>query len=189
MPTQIAHIYVTIRGIEANPSAAAGDDSPDWQGLAPKLVNQPAQIDLLAPSGDPPVQDEFDDVTVPADAYRQIRLRLAPDQPDATNSVLQANTCGSVGFNCIVTPDGAMRPLAINNGSSEIYISSQQIEGGFVRVLPETTTTLRIEFIAQSSLFIRPDDLTQEPSEGTAQFVPIFSVESQTENESADSNP
>jgi hypothetical protein len=188
-PTRIAHIYLTIRGIEANPSAVAAGDSPDWQELAPQLVKQPAQIDLLAPSSDSPLQDAFDDVTVPADAYHQLRLRLTPDLPDATNSVLQANACGSVGFNCIATSDGAIRPLALSSGSSEIYISSQQIAGGFVRVPPETTTTLRIEFNAQSSVFTRMNGLTQEPSEDTVQLVPIFSVESQTENESAASNP
>jgi Domain of unknown function (DUF4382) len=187
---RIAHIYVNIRGIEANSNASADDASPDWQELAPQLIKQPAQIDLLAPSGDSPVQDAFDDVTVPANAYRQIRLRLTPNQPDGTNSVLQANSCGNVGFNCMVTSDSAIRPLALSSDGSEIYISSQQIAGGFVRVLPETTTTLRIEFNAQSSVFTWMNGLTQEPSDNTVQLVPIFSVESQTaEQTSAGANP
>jgi Domain of unknown function (DUF4382) len=188
-PTRIAHIYVTIKGIEANPSATAADDSPDWQELAPRLVKQPAQIDLLAPRADSPEPDAFDDASVPADAYQQIRLRLMDNQPDATNSVVQANSCGNVGFSCIVTSDGAIRSLALDSGNSQIHISTQQITGGFVRVLPETTTTLRIEFNPQSSVFVRTDGLTQESSENTVQLVPSFSVESQTANEPAGPNP
>ncbi|MFZ3381611.1 MAG: hypothetical protein WA193_18395, partial [Candidatus Acidiferrales bacterium] len=49
---RIEHIYVTIRGIDVNPSATAADESADWQELAPQLVTRPVQIDLLAPSGD-----------------------------------------------------------------------------------------------------------------------------------------
>ena len=82
---RINHIYLTIRGIEANPSASAADDSPDWQELAPQLVTQPVQLDLLAPSGDSHALDTLEYVAVPADAYRQIRLRLAPNQPDSSD--------------------------------------------------------------------------------------------------------
>ena len=161
---RVEHIFVTIQGIEASPNPAAADDPSDWRELAPQLVAQPMQFDLLATNGDssPPVA--FEDVAVPADAYRQIRLHLTPNQPEGTSSALQANSCGNVGFNCIVTSDGDVRPLALNNGSSQIRISSQQIAGGFVRVLPETTTTLKIEFKPQSSLFVRTDAITQEPS-------------------------
>lgn len=188
--TRVEHIFVTLRGIEANPRPTAADDSPDWQELAPKLANHPAQIDLLAPSGDSPAPDAFDDASVPADAYRQIRLRLTPNQPDGPDSALQANACGNVGFHCIVTSDGAIRPLALNNGSSEIRISSQQIAGGFVRVLPETTTALRIEFNPQLSVFTRTGGLTQEPAQDAVQLVPSFSVESQTADQtSAAANP
>lgn len=189
-PARVEHIFVTIRGIEANSSPTAAADSPDWQELAPQLANQPAQVDLLAPNADSPAPDTFYDASVPADAYRQIRLRLTPNQPDGTISVLQTNSCGNVGFNCVVTSDGGIRPLALPNGNSEIHISSQQIAGGFVRVLPETTTTLRIEFNPQSSVFTRMNGLTEEPSEDRVQLVPIFGVESQIADQtSAQANP
>src|SRR5271156_4587428 len=32
-PTSIQHIFVTLRGIEATPSAIPDDDSPNWQEL------------------------------------------------------------------------------------------------------------------------------------------------------------
>src|SRR5277367_853908 len=31
---RIQHVFVTLRGIDANPSATADEDSPDWQELA-----------------------------------------------------------------------------------------------------------------------------------------------------------
>src|SRR5271154_4572783 len=45
---RIQHIFVTLRGIEANPSATADEDSLDWQELAPNLAKEPIQLDLLA---------------------------------------------------------------------------------------------------------------------------------------------
>ena len=40
------HVYVTIRSVQANMSAAADDNSPGWQELAPQLSPAPIQIDL-----------------------------------------------------------------------------------------------------------------------------------------------
>jgi Domain of unknown function (DUF4382) len=188
-PIRVEHIFVTIRGIEANPSATAADDSPGWQELAPKLLPQPMQFDLLANNRDSSASVAFEDAAVRADAYRQIRLRLTPNQPYGTNSILQANSCGSVGFNCLVSSDGAVRPLALQSGSSQIHISSEQIAEGFVRVLPETTTTLTIEFNPRLSVFFHTDGLSQEPSDSAVQLVPSFIVESQTANESATGGP
>jgi hypothetical protein len=189
-PPRVEHIFVTFQGIEANLSPAAADDSSDWHELAPKLVVQPMQFDLLATNGDPSAPIVFEDAAVPADAYRQIRLRLTSNQPDGTTSVLQANSCGNVGFNCIVTGDGAVRPLALDDGSSQVYISSQGIAGGFVRILPEKTTTLRIEFNPQLSLFIRTNGMEEGSSDQIVRLVPIFTVESQTADQtSAAANP
>jgi hypothetical protein len=174
---RIEHIYVTIRGIDVNPSATAADESPDWQELAPQLVTQPVQIDLLAPSGDSRALDTLEHVAVPADAYRQIRLRLAPDQPDSSDSIPQQNLCGSVGSNCIVTSDERVRPVVLDSGLTQIHISSDYIAGGFFRVLPEARVALEIEFNPQSSLFIFADEAVR--------LVPVFSVNTRSAGESA----
>jgi Domain of unknown function (DUF4382) len=176
---RIQHIFVTIQGIEANPNATADEQSPDWQELAPKLVTRPMQVDLLATSGHSDGLDTLEDVAVPADAYRQVRLRLAPNQPSNGNSVLQENSCGSLGLNCLMTSDGGVRALVLDNGLSQIQVSSDHITGGWFRIFPETTVKLKIEFNPQSSLFIRADEAVR--------FVPVFTVESQTPGESADS--
>jgi hypothetical protein len=174
-PVRIQHIFLTLRGIEANPSATADEESPDWQELAPKLVNQPVQLDLLASSSDSHAPGTFEDVAVPADAYRQIRLRLSPNQPSASDS-LQENSCGSVGLNCVVTSDDVIRPLVLDSALPQIQVSSDHIADGFFRVLPDTTVNLKIEFNPQSSLFI--------PTNEAVRLVAVFRVDSQAPGES-----
>jgi hypothetical protein len=177
--SNIQHVFVTLRGIEANPDASADENSPDWQELAPKLATQPMQLDLLARSADSCAANISERVTVPADAYRQIRLRLLPNQADTTDSVLQQNSCGSASFNCVVTSDGNIRPLALDSELPEISVSSAHITGGFFRIFPNAPVNLKIEFNPQSSQFVRADESTR--------LMPAFTVDSQTPCESADS--
>ena len=176
--SNIQHVFVTVRGVEANPDAAADENSPDWQELAPKLAKQPVQLDLLARSADSCAANISERVTVPADTYRQIRLRLSPNQTDATESVLQQNSCGSAGLNCVVTSDGNIRPLVLSSESSQISVSSGQIAGGFFRIFPDSPVNLKIEFNPQSSQFL--------PADESVRLVPAFTVDSQTPCESAD---
>lgn len=173
---RIQHIFVTLRGIEANPNATADEKSPDWQELAPELVTQPKQMDLLASGGNSDGLNTLEDAAIPADAYRQVRLRLSPNQPSTSDSMLQESSCGSLGFNCLVTSDGGVRPLVLDSGLSQIQVSSDHITGGFFRILPETNVNLRIEFNPQSSLLITTDEAVR--------FVPVFTVESETPGES-----
>ena len=143
-PARIQHIFVTLRGIEANPSANADEGSPDWQELAPKLATHLAQVDLLAPGGDSCEAETFEDAAVPADAYHQIRLRLAPNLPELPGeSVLEENSCGTAGLNCMVTSDGSVRPLVLDSKASQIQILPEQIADGFFRILPDTSIGLQ----------------------------------------------
>jgi hypothetical protein len=176
--TTIQHVFVTLQGVEATPSAIPNDESPNWRELAPQLATQPQQLDLLAHNSDSSDQNQssFADVAVPADAYYQIRLRLAPNQPATDESVPEENACGSVGFNCVVTADRAIRPLALDNSSSQFLIPAGHISGGFFRVLPDTAVNLKIEFNPQTSLFV----LAQE----AVRLLPAFTVDPQTSSES-----
>jgi hypothetical protein len=175
----IQHIFVTLRGIEATPSVIPNDDSPDWRELAPQLATQPEQLDLLAHNDDScgRNQNTFADVAIPAEAYRQIRLRLAPNQPATDEPVPEENACGSAGFNCVVTSDDEIRPLLLDGPSSQFQISSDHISGGFFRVLPDSAVNLTIEFNPQSSLFF--------PAGQAVRLLPAFNVEPQASCESA----
>jgi hypothetical protein len=175
--SRIRHVFLTLRGIEANPSAAADDESPDWQELAPKLAAQPVQVDLFAAGGDSCEAGGFETASVRADAYRQIRLRLAPNETDSTVPILEQNSCGSVGFNCIVTSDGDIRPLVLARDALEIQVTPEHIAGGLFRIVSGASVNLEIEFDPKASQFI--------PTEGVVQMVPVFSVDSQARCENA----
>jgi hypothetical protein len=176
--SSIQHVFVTLRGVEANPDAAADENSPDWQELAPSLAKQPVQLDLLAHTADSCQANISERVSVPADTYRQVRLRLSPNQPDTTDALLQQNSCGSAGFNCVVTSDGNIRPLVLASESSQIPVSTDHIAGGFLRIFPGTPVNLKIEFNPQSSQFI--------PSDEAVRLVPAFTVDSPKPCESTD---
>jgi Domain of unknown function (DUF4382) len=179
-PSTVQHIFVTLRGIEATPSAIPNDDSPDWRELAPHLATQPQQLDLLALCADSCDQNQnqntFAEVAVPADAYRQIRLRLSPNQPSTDEPLPEENACGSVGFNCVITADGGIRPLVPDSLSSQFQISSGHISGGFFRVLPDAAINLKIEFNPQSSQVF--------PAQESVRLLPAFTVELQDTPES-----
>jgi len=173
---RIQHVFVTLRGIDANPSATADENSPDWQELAPALAKHPVQIDLLARTGDSCESNISARVTVPADAYRQLRLRLSSNQPDTTDPLLEQNFCGSAAFNCVVTSDGNIKPLVLDRDLSQIQISSPQITSGSFRILPNSPLNLKIEFNPQSSHFI--------PIDAAVQLVPVFTAAAQSPCES-----
>jgi len=167
-PGSLQHIFVSLRGIEAHPSTIADDDSPEWQELASKLAQQPVQMDLMARTAGSCASDWFGEGTVPAGVYRQIRLRLVPNRPGTSEPLPRENACGSVGFNCIVTPDGSIRPLAVDGAAPELRIASEHIAGGFFHVLPDAGIDLAIEFNAYASLLL--------PAGNAVRVVPAFSA-------------
>ncbi len=167
-PSSIQHIFVSLRSVAAHPSAVADEDSSDWQELAPKLAQQPVQVDLMTRSADSCAPGLFGEAAVPAGTYRQVRLRLLPNQPATGEPVPEENACGSVGFNCIVTTDGSTRPLALDGAAPELRIASDRIVGGFFLVLPDVGMDLIIEFNAYASLALRAGD--------SVQLVPMFTA-------------
>jgi Domain of unknown function (DUF4382) len=174
--SSIQHVFVTLRGIDANSSATADENSPDWQELAPNLAKDPVQLDLLARTGDSCEPNISARVSVPADTYRQLRLRLSSNQPDTTDSLLQQNSCGSAAFNCVVTSDGNIKPLVLDRDLSEIQVPSAQITTGLFRILPDSPLNLKIEFNPQSSHFI--------PTDAAVRLIPVFTADVQSPCES-----
>jgi hypothetical protein len=169
----LQHIFVTLRGIDAHPSALATEDSPDWQKLAPELENQPVQIDLMAsPSLDAKAcaRGWIARASVRADMYRQVRLRLLSNQPASDEPVPQHNNCAGAGFNCVVAKNGQTYPLALENDGHELRIASDRIAGGSFNVLPDTEIQISIAFNPFASLAV--------PAGDAVQIAPIFSMDS-----------
>ncbi len=121
----VQHVFVSLRGVEAHPSLTADDGSPDWQESAPKLAERPLQVDLMAQSPGSCEGSSFAEAAVPADAYRQVRLRLVPNQPATSEPIPRENACGRVGFNCVVTANASERPLVLDGGAPELRIASE----------------------------------------------------------------
>jgi hypothetical protein len=180
-PTSVQHIFVTFRGIEANPSAMADDDPPGWQELAPKLATEPIQFDLLAHNVDSCESNVLGDVAVPADTYRQIRLRLSTSLAETNEPIPQENHCSGVGLNCIVKTDGATRALLLSSQLLQVSIPPDQITGGSFQVLSGLAANVTIEFSPSSSLVF--------PADGDVRLVPVFTVDSKSSCESARSDP
>lgn len=195
LPYNVQHIFVTLRGIEAHPDMVADEDSPAWQELAPEWTAHPVQLDLLAPSaplgpsvplaltGDSRSLDApagtIAPAMVPADEYRQLRLRLLTRNPSPDDPPPESNACGDVGWNCIVFADRSARPLEFagvpaRSGplgfgpASESHIPLEHRAAGVFRVLPGEVIQLSIEFDAASSVYFA--------SNAAVRLFPVFRV-------------
>jgi hypothetical protein len=190
-PSNVQHIFVTLRGIEAHPDMVADTDSPDWQELAPNLLAHPVQLDLLAPltplaplttigdSGSMGLPAGVLPATVPADEYRQLRLRLLPRNSSPDDLIPESNACGDVGWNCIVFADRSARPLEFNGAAPEFHIPLEH--GSVFRVLPDELIQLSIDFDAASSVYFA--------SNAAVRLVPVFSVLSRRPISSSAASP
>ena len=143
--SRIAHIFVSLRGIEIHPSANADDDSPDWQGLmVPEFATHPLQVDLISGTANRGAGKPLGEMTeVPARIYRQVRLRFAANQPVKGDPLLEKNACGSAGFNCVVMADGHILPLLLDGDSPDLHITSDRKTS--LLIPPDTDTDLVIE--------------------------------------------
>jgi hypothetical protein len=145
--SRIAHIFVSLRGIEVHPSAIADDAAPDWQELMPVIQGQPMQFDLVSAAASRGARLPLGEgVTIPADAYRQLRLRFVPNQPTSEDPVPEKNACGGTGFNCVVAEDGRTYPLLLDGAPPEFRLVSERIAGGVLLIPPDSNSDLVIDF-------------------------------------------
>ncbi len=184
MSPNLQHVFITLRGIEANPNVVAAEDPADWQELAPELASEPVQIDLMAitVSGASCGPSRLTrKAAVRASVYRQIRLRLVSDQAMPGDPLPQHNECGGSGFNCVVDTNGRAHALALKNGARDLLITSDRITDGSFNVFPDTETNLSIVFDPYSSLAAAISDAVQ--------IMPMFSAETAVACDSPPSSP
>jgi hypothetical protein len=146
------HVFITIRSVQANPSATAGDNSPGWQELAPQLNSQPVQIDLFALAPNACLLATLgSNKALPAGTYQQIRLLLVPNTGGA---ILPANNaCDSQGFNCVVLHDHSIHQLALSTDpNTGLKIPPGQIVGGPISVGAGQNVDLNIDFNSCASI-------------------------------------
>ena len=160
---RVAHLFVTLAGVDLHSSALAGDDTPGWQPLAPEFLVHPIQVDLLADTHTNNSTAPFPDAILPAGVYQQIRLRLASQTP--AESALETNHCGGA-LHCAVMSDGQVRPLVFPPSRPGLRIVFEDLPGRGLYVPPDSTVTLVIEFDPNRSLVWRSGD--------TWLFSPVF---------------
>jgi hypothetical protein len=172
MAPNLLHLFVTVQGIEAHPSAIAADDLPDWEELAPNLVREPMQIDLLAQPANSCATNRIAGDAVSVGAYRQIRLRLAPNHAAKGDAAPADNACGNLDYHCAVSRDGRTHPLTFG-GAANLRVAQDRIAGGLFHVLPDTDTHLTIEFNPFASFAHASGDAIQLTPVFTAETAPI----------------
>jgi hypothetical protein len=176
------HIFLMLDGVVGHEDATASLDSPGWQELAPDLAEHPVQVDLLAKVDGSNVFPASVHTRVNSGVYRQLGLRLlsSPASRDAVSprddvATTEKNVCGEAGWHCVVFTDGGVQSIALppernveGNANPVLRISSQQIAGNPIVVLPDAVRTYAIRFDLRSSVIL---------SRNNAILVrPIFSV-------------
>ena len=139
----IQHIFLTIHEINALLKPVPGEESSEWHDLAPQLKQRPLQIDLLSGTDASSSPSFFDEATLPAGAYTQIRIFLMQDQAEPGGS-LEENACATAGVNCVITPDGNIHSLPPR--TEPILIAGEQPGGTILYVLRDTTSNLDLQF-------------------------------------------
>lgn len=140
---RVTHLFVTIAGVDAHSSPLAVDDTPGWQPVSAALQQHPLQLDLLANPHDNASSVPFPDASLPAGAYRQIRLRLAGAV--SGEPALEAGRCGAGTPHCVVFSDGRVSPLGFPVSRPNLRIVLDGAPGHELYVPPDGAVALVIE--------------------------------------------
>jgi Domain of unknown function (DUF4382) len=150
-PAGVAHIFVTVRGIQLRQSPSDDPNSPGWIEIAADLEHQPLQIDLLGNSA-PAILVE--NVMVPAGIYRDVRLQFLAASPWNAEPILTRNSCPDPQRNCIVMGDGRTDPLYFPGDAPELLILPEGPGSNALTVLPDARMELRLNLeLRQASYF------------------------------------
>ena len=140
---RVTHLFVTVAGVDAHSSPLAVDDTPGWQSLGAALQQHPLQVDLLAAPGENASSAPFPDASVPAGAYRQIRLRLASPLPG--EPPLETSRCSTGKPHCAVFSDGRVSALDFPVSRPNLHIVLDGAPGHELYVPPDGVVALVIE--------------------------------------------
>jgi Domain of unknown function (DUF4382) len=147
-----AHVYITVRSVQAHLDPNATDSSSGWQELAPQLANQPMQIDLFSDVQTNCVLAQLGSASLPVGSYQQIRLLLVSNSASGAGTP-STNACAGNGFNCLALSDGTIHELALSSqANTGLKIPPGQIVGGPIQVVAGQSVDLNIDFNACASI-------------------------------------
>jgi len=148
-------VYVTIRSVQAHTSASADNNSAGWQELAPQIVSQPVQVDLLhLPANGQCLLSQLGSTSLPAGDYQQLRLLLLANQLPSGPPPL-ANACAALGqvFNCVVDNNGVPHTLDLSSQDvTGLKIPPGQVMGGPIHVASGQSVDINVDFDACRSI-------------------------------------
>jgi Domain of unknown function (DUF4382) len=151
-------VFVTIRSIQAHISATADNTSSGWQELAPQLVSNPVQVDLLhLPANGQCLLEQLGSTSLPTGDYQQIRLILVANAaPSGPAPSTDGNACfkqlGGDVFNCVVDSSGTHTLNLSSEANTGLKIPPGQIMGGPIHVTAGQSVDLNIDFNTCASI-------------------------------------
>jgi hypothetical protein len=87
-----------------------------------------------------------ENANIPAETYRELRLRFCSIQESRTN-----DACGGTLPNCIVMADGRVEPLRWPGDTPELVIPIRTDQGDTLAVLPDSIVDLRLSLEVQQA--------------------------------------
>ncbi len=147
-------VFITIRSVQAHISATADNNSSGWQELAPQLVTQPVQVDLLhLPASGACLLKHLGSNSLPAGDYQQIRLLLMPNSAPS-GPAPTTNACAPLGqvFNCVVDKAGVHALDLSSQANTGLKVPPGQVLGGPIHVAAGESVDINIDFDACRSI-------------------------------------
>jgi Domain of unknown function (DUF4382) len=131
---RVEHVLVMVRGVQVRTTDVR--NGGDWIELAPRLVNQPRQMDLM---GNEKWEILAKGTSVPAGSYREVRLQFVTAASDV-EELRSGSLCGASRGNCVVRGDGSVEGLEVAGDAEEMVIPFESS----VVVLPDGKVDLEI---------------------------------------------
>jgi Domain of unknown function (DUF4382) len=138
---RVEHLFVTLRGVQLHSDAIADQNSPGWVEIAPQLVDEPRQLDLIGSSETEILEDS---AVIPAGTYRQVRLEFLSGPSNNDGDFLAKTECGTTLQNCVVMGDGRVDRVLWPGDVPQMVIKGESVQGGRLVVLPDTISWLRM---------------------------------------------
>jgi Domain of unknown function (DUF4382) len=147
------HIFVTLKSIQLRSVSSDSPGNPQWLELAPQILREPRQIDLLFDSS-PEILVQR--ASVPAGTYRELRLQFLPDSAANPDALPTENSCGH--RNCMVMTDGHVEDLHFTDtaDSPELLLPLQYNGGSALAVVPGATVDIRLTLQPQQVSIVSP---------------------------------
>jgi hypothetical protein len=149
------HIFVTLKSIQLHSVFPDSPDNPQW--LAPQLLRESRQIDLLS---DSTPEILVQSASVPAGTYRELLLQFLPEAPADLDALPAENSCGHNRRNCMLMADGRVEELHFtgNGDSPELLLPLQYNGSSALAVVPGAKVDLRFTLQPQQVFADSPSE-------------------------------